>query len=147
MSRKLGQVEQAFRSYGVSDRTANPIDGRGAERMEAQALLCMLAYYVEWHMRAKLAPLLTVEHDPAPFEMRYSPSGTQGRANGRRIHSFQSLLENLSTITCNRVEPQVGKVPPFEMLTRPTELQQRAFELLGVKLECMHRMGAVVIEG
>lgn len=131
---KLGQVEQAFRSCGVSDRIANPTDDRGAERLEAQALLCMLAYYVEWQMRAKLAPLLTVEHDPAPFEMQYSPPGTQGRANGRRIHSFQSLLENLSTITCNRVEPQVGKVPPFEMLTCPTELQQRAFELLGVKL-------------
>jgi len=50
------------------------------------------------------------------------------------MHSFQSLLENLSTITCNWIEPQVGKVPPFEMLTCPTELQQRAFELLGVKL-------------
>ena len=143
---KPGQVEQAFRGYGASDRIANPTDDRGAERLEAQALLCMLAYHVEWHMRAKLAPLLTVEHDPAPSEMQYSPPGTQGNANRRRMHSFRSLLENLSTITCNRIEPQVGKVPPFELLTRPTELQERAFKLLGVKLEGMQRTAAVVIE-
>ena len=77
---KLGQVEQALRSYGVSDRTANPIYGRGAERMEAQALLCMLAYYVEWHMRAKLAPLLTVEHDPSgTIRDAVQPSGYAGQ--------------------------------------------------------------------
>ena len=70
--------------------------------------------------------------------MQYSSPGTQGKANGRRMHSFRSLLENLSTITCNRIEPQVGKVPPFKMLTRPTELQQRAFELLGVSLGSTH---------
>ena len=133
---RLGQVEQAFRSYQASVGTANPTHDRGSERLRAQALVCMLAYYVQWHMRVKLAPLLTVEHDPAPApsEMQYSPPGTQGKANGRRMYSFRSLLENLSTITCNWIEPKVGKVPPFEMLTRPTELQQRAFELLGVKV-------------
>ena len=130
---KLGQVEQAFRSYQASLGTANPTDDRGTERLEGQALLCMLAYYVEWHMRVKLAPLLFAEQDPVP-DVEQSSSGTRGKANGLRMHSFRSLLENLSTITCNRVEPQVGKVPPFNMLTRPTELQQRAFKLLGVKL-------------
>lgn len=135
---KLGQVEQAFCSYGVSDRTANPTVVRGAERMEAQALLCMLAYYVEWHMRAKLAPLLFAEQDPVPAIVEHGSPGTQGKVNAWPMHSFRSLLENLSTITCNRIEPQVGKVPPFKMLTRPTELQRRAFELLGVSLGSTH---------
>ena len=130
---KLGQVEQAFRSYQASLGTANPTDDRGTERLEGQALLCMLAYHVEWHMRAKLAPLLSTEQDPLP-DVEQSSSGTPGKANGLRMHSFPSLLENLSAITCNRIEPRVGKVPPFELLTRPTELQQRAFALLGVKL-------------
>ena len=130
---KLGQVEQAFRSYQASLGTANPTDDRGTERLEGQALLCMLAYHVEWHMRAKLAPLLSTEQDPLP-DVEQSSSGTRGKANGLRMHSFPSLLENLSAITCNRIEPRVGKVPPFELLTRPTELQQRAFALLGVKL-------------
>ena len=96
-------------------------------------------------MRAKLAPLLFAQQDPVPA-VEQSSSGTRGKANGLRMHSFQSLLENLSTITCNWIEPKVGKVPPFEMLMRPTELQQRAFELLGVKLEGMQRTDAVVIE-
>ena len=130
---RLGQVEQAFRRYGVSDRTADPTDDRAAERLRAQALVCMLAYYVEWHMRAKLAPLLSAEQDPLPA-VEQNSSGMRGKANGQRMHSFWSLLENLSTITCNRIEPQVGKVPPFELLSRPTELQRRAIKLLGVKL-------------
>ena len=134
---KLGQVEQAFRSYQASVGTANPTDDRGRERLRAQALVCMLAYYVQWHMRVKLAPLLSTEQDPLP-DVEQSSSGTRGKANGLRMHSFRSLLENLSTITCNRIEPQVGKVLPFKMLTRPTELQQRAFELLGVSLGSTH---------
>ena len=102
--------------------------------MEGQALLCMLAYYVEWHMQVKVAPLLFAEQDPVPAIEERSSRAKQGKVNGRPMYSFRLLLDNLSTLTCNRIEVQVGKVPPFKMLTRPTELQRRAIKLLGVKL-------------
>lgn len=68
--------------------------------------------------------------------------GASAVSEANRFEPGQALptqrSKNLSTITCNRIEPQVGKVPPFKMLTRPTELQQRAFELLGVSLGSTH---------
>ena len=133
--RLLGQVEQAFGRYHGADWDVRPIADWSAERLQAEALLCMLAYYVEWHMRAKLAPLLSEEQEPSPSESQRSSPALQGKAKGRTTHSFRSLLENLATITWNRIEPQVEGVPPFERLTRPTELQRQALELLGVKLE------------
>ena len=56
--------------------------------------------------------------------------------DGRTAHSFRALLDDLATITRNRIQPKLDEAKPFEMLTCPTALQQRAFELLGVKLEC-----------
>ena len=131
----LDRVEQTFRSYRTSDRTGGLTDDRSAERMRAQALLCMLAYHVEWHMRAKLALLLPADHDPPTSEAQRSSDSSQGQAKGRSTHNFRSLLEDLSTITCNRIEPQLEGVQPFGMLTRPTELQRETFDLLGVELE------------
>ena len=128
----LGRVERAFRSFKTVDLKVRPIHHWNAERVRAYVLLCLLAYYVEWHMREQLEPLLFAEEDPAAR----AKASTQRTADGQPTHSFRMLLEDLATITRNRVEPKLAGVPPFEMLTRPTGLQQRAFELLGVKLEC-----------
>lgn len=146
----LGRVERAFRSFKTVDLRVRPIHHWTAERVRAHVLLCMLAYYVEWHMREQLAPLLFAEEDPAAAEaQRDSPvapaqpspaarekASTQRTADGRTAHSFRTLLDDLATITRNQVQPKLDQAQPFEMLTRPTALQQRAFELLGVKLEC-----------
>lgn len=146
----LGRVERAFRSFKTVDLKVRPIYHWSAERVRAHVLLCMLAYYVEWHMREKLAPLLFAEEDPAAAEaQRDSPvapaqpspaarekASTQRTTDGGTAHSFRTLLDDLATITRNRIQPKLDPAQPFEMLTRPTALQKRAFELLGVKLEC-----------
>lgn len=135
---RLGQVEQAFSNHQAADHTMRPILDWGAERLRPEALLCMLAYHVVRHMRAKLAPLLSDEQEPSPSESQRSSPALQSKAKGRPTHSFRSLLENLATITSNRIEPQVEGAPPFEMLTQPSESQRQALELLGVKLERTH---------
>lgn len=132
---RLGQVERAFRIYRASDRTSDPTDERTTERLRAPALLRMLAYHVEWHMRAKLAPVLSADQGPSASEAQRGSDASKGKAKERPRHGFRSLLESLATINCNRIEPQVEGVQPFEMLTRPSELQRRVFELLGVEPE------------
>ena len=147
--KRLSAVEQAFRSLKTVDLKVRPIFHRTAERVRAHVLLCMLAYYVEWHMRARLGPLLFDDHDPGAAEAaRTSIVGpaqvseaakakarSKRTAAGQPVHSFRSLLGDLATIVKNRVVPQVPSPEPFEVLTRPTALQREAFRLLGVHLE------------
>jgi len=107
----------------------------------------MLAYYLEWHMRKALAPMLFDDHDRAAGEaLRSSPvakaepspaatrkARTKRTDNGQPVHSFRTLLSDLATLTRNIV--RCGKAPEFALLARPTEIQQRALDLLGVKLQ------------
>ena len=109
----------------------------------------MLAYYVKWHMRERLAPLLFNDEDPAAAEAarpsvvapaRVSESAQRKAArkrtgDGRPVHSFRTLLLDLATVTRNRVAPRLSGAEPFDILTRPTELQRKAFRLLGVRLQ------------
>jgi hypothetical protein len=108
----------------------------------------MLAYYVEWHMREKLAPLLFDDHDKAAAQARresiVKPAQrsaaaqrkalTKQTAQGEPVHSFQTLLADLATLTINRVQPANRAVPAFDKLAVPTPLQQRVFALLGIKV-------------
>jgi hypothetical protein len=108
----------------------------------------MLAYYVEWHMRQLLAPLLFDDDDKQQAQaarasivapaIRSSSARRKARTkltvDGLRVHSFQTLLADLATIAKNRIQPTDKVAAAFDMLTRPTALQQRAFELLSVKL-------------
>jgi hypothetical protein len=114
--------------------------------VRAHVLLCMLAYHVEWHMRQALAPLLFDDHDPAAAEAarrsvvapaQRSPRAqrkalTRLTADDTPVHSFQSLLSDLVTIAKNRILPMAKDPVPFDLVTKPTPLQQRAFDLLGV---------------
>ena len=114
--------------------------------MRAHILLCMLAYYVEWHMRQALAPLLFDDDDPAAAEAlrpsvvapaQRSPRAqhkalTKLTADDTPVHSFQSLLSDLATIAKNRILPTTKDPLPFDLVTTPTPLQQRAFDLLAV---------------
>jgi transposase len=146
--KRLCHVEQAFRCLKTVDLEVRPIYHWTADRVRAHLLLCMLAYYVEWHMREKLAPLLFQDHDRAGArEQRQSPvapaqrsPAAQRKAQRKRtdddvpVHSFSTLLRDLATVCINHITPTMPNIPAFDMLTRPTELQQRAFDLLGVKL-------------
>jgi transposase len=146
--KSLSTVERAFRSYKTVDLHVRPIFHQLSERVKAHVFLCMLAYYVEWHMRKKLAPMLFDDDDPEAARAQRSsivapavPSPSARRKavtlqtpDGLPVHSFQTLLQNLATIVKNRVQPRPESSPSFDMITRPTVLQQKALSLLSVAL-------------
>ena len=145
--KRLSTVERAFRSLKTVDLKVRPVFHRTAERVRAHVLLCMLAYYVEWHMRQRLRPLLFDDHDPAAAEAARTSIVAPARvsdaarekacgkrtADGLPVHSFRTLLGDLATIARNHVVPRLPGAEPFDVLTRPTALQREAFELLGVR--------------
>jgi hypothetical protein len=144
--KSLSLVERAFRSLKTVDLHVRPIHHHLERRVRAHVLLCMLAYYVEWHMRRALAPILFDDHDkPAGDRLRASivapaqrSPEAQRKARGRRtetgepVQSFQGLLRDLATIVKNRNRVQRAGGLEFEVITTPTPHQQRAFDLLGV---------------
>ena len=144
--KSLAHVERAFRSLKSIDLDIRPVHHRLAGRVRAHVFLCMLAYYVAWHMRRKLAPLLFEDHDrQAAAAARASPvavaevspaARAKARArkteDGEPVHSFRTLLADLATLTRNTV--RFGDALPMTVLSRPTPIQQRAFDLLGVAL-------------
>jgi len=141
----LAKVERAFRCMKTVDLHVRPIHHRLEERVRAHVFLCMLAYYVEWHMRQAWAPLLFAEDDPeGAAKRRGSPVKPARRSvnaeakarekktpDGHVVHRFRGLLDHLATLTKNTIQPD--DLPAFEQLSAPTSLQQRAFDLLGLK--------------
>ena len=146
--KRLSAVERAFRSLKTVDLKVRPVFHHAANRVRAHVLLCMLAYYVEWHLRERLKPLLFDDDDPAAAEAarpsvvapaKVSESArdkarSKRTANGLPVHSLRTLLGDLATIAHNRVVPRMPGAEPFDILTRPTALQREAFKLLGVRL-------------
>jgi hypothetical protein len=144
--KSLAHVERAFRSLKSIDLDIRPVHHRLAGRVRAHVFLCMLAYYVAWHMRRKLAPLLFEDHDrPAATAARPSPvaaadvspaahakARTRQTVDGAPVHSFRTLLADLATLTRNTV--RFGDKLPMTVLSRPTPIQQRAFEHLHVAI-------------
>ena len=141
----LSKVERAFRSFKTVDLKVRPIYHRRADRVRAHVLLCMLAYYVEWHMRAALAPVLFDDHDREAGEQQRSSvvqaaqrspaarakAARKRAVDGLPVHSFRSLIAELGTLTTNTMQ-MADSNATFTMQTRPTELQERCFELLQV---------------
>ena len=146
--KSLSGVERAFRSLKTVDLQVRPIHHRLPDRVRAHILLCMLAYYVEWHMRLLLAPLLFDDDDKvqaatarksivAPAvrsDKAKRKARTQLNSEGLHVHSFQTLLADLATIVRNKIQPIDQHIAAFDMLTQPTAIQQRALDLLGVSL-------------
>lgn len=144
----LTGVEGAFRSYKTVDLKVRPIYHYLANRVRAHVFLCMLAYYIEWHMRKALAPLLFDDHDKAsgqalrgsvvapaePSPKAQRKAQTKRTEEGLPVHSFQTLLADLATIIKNRIQPKIPGVEAFDQVTRPTPLQQQALDLLRVRL-------------
>ena len=142
--KQLSQVERAFRTLKSVDLEVRPIFHRKDERIRAHVLLCMLAYYVVWHMQRSLAPLLFTDDDPhagmarrasivAPSQRSEAADRKAARkqnSDGLPVHSFRTLLNDLATLGKNRI--RFGEAR-FDRFTTPTPLQQRAFDLLGVK--------------
>ncbi|MGO8954407.1 MAG: IS1634 family transposase [Rhodomicrobium sp.] len=144
--KSLAQVERAFRSIKTVDLEVRPIHHRLAGRVRAHVFLCMLAYYVVWHMRERLAPLLFDDHDkdnagkarPTPVAPAKVSAAAKAKAasrktgDGQPVHSFRTLLQDLATLTRNTV--RLGDAPPAAMLAKPTPLQQEVFDKLEVPL-------------
>jgi transposase len=144
--KRLAQVERAFRSLKTVDIKLRPIHHHLATRVRAHVLICMLAYYVEWHMRRTLAPMLFDDDDKAAAARRRKSAVAKAQRSGKAdrkastkltqdgspVHSFQTLLRDLATLAKNRIQPKDGSAKPFDMLTTPTPLQQRALDLLAV---------------
>jgi hypothetical protein len=141
--KSLSLVERAFRCLKTVDLHVRPVYHWLEGRVRAHLFLCMLAYYLEWHRRQCLAPMLFEDSDKEAAEagrksvvaqaqrskaaMRKQTTGLT--EDGLTVHSFQSLLANLATLAHNTIA-----IAPLYPLTRPTLIQQKAFDLLRVKL-------------
>jgi len=141
--KSLSDVERAFRTLKTIDLEVRPIHHRLADRVRAHIFLCMLAFYVEWHMREAWRSLLFADEDleakanrdpVAPAKRSQAAEEkvvTKTLADGSPAHSFRTLLADLSTIVRNTCRtPGAPNAPTFAVVTTPTPAQQRAMDLL-----------------
>ncbi len=137
----LGSVEQAFRCLKTVDLKVRPIHHRLEDRVRAHVFLCLLAYYVEWHLRRALAPLLFEDDAPRaprqdpvsqkkPSESAARKAKTKKTAEGGPVHSFQTLLADLATIVRNTIVPKLEAAPAWTQETEPTPVQRAALALI-----------------
>ena len=143
--KRLADVERAFRTLKGVDLHVRPIRHRLEGRVKAHIFLSMLAYYVQWHMRQALKPLLFADEATAEQKRERDPVAPAKRskaaldkvhnrqlADGTPAMSFNRLLAHLATIVRNAVRPVNAKpgAAPFTLTTRPNPKQQQAFDLL-----------------
>ena len=142
--KRLEQVESAIRCMKGIDLLVRPIHHRTEDHVRAHIFLCMLAYYVEYHMRKALAPLLFDDEELDENRKKRDPvKPAQPSASAKRkkvvrftpdglaIQSFQTLLSELATRCRNRCRMKSDPcAPTFYQLTEPTSLQKRVFQLL-----------------
>ena len=144
--KSLSLVERAFRCLKTVDLQIRPIYHWLADRVRAHVFLCMLAYYLEWHMHQRLASMLYDETDKQAAEAlrssvvakaERSPAAVTKQTTGRTedglpVHSFRSLLADLATLTRNTLVTAIDPEGAFTLTARPTPLQQKAHDLLGL---------------
>ncbi|WP_372529119.1 IS1634 family transposase [Piscinibacter sp.] len=148
--KSLSHVERAFRSIKTVDLHVRPVFHYNAQRVRAHVFLCMLAYYVEWHMRARLKPMLfDDEYLDEASASRASPvvkavrsehakakDASKTAEDGLPLHSFRTLLQDLGTLAYNVTHTHLNPEAKIILTTRPTPLQAKAFELLGLNPAC-----------
>ena len=144
--KNLSQVEQAFRSLKSLDLLVRPIRHRTEEHVRAHIFLCALAYYVEWHIRKALAPVLFEDEELEMDRKRRDPvkpaqpsasvkrkKAVKRTPDGFPVHSFRTLMEELGTLCQNRCRAKnVPGSPAFNQDTSPTDFQKHVFGLLGL---------------
>ena len=143
--KSLAQVERAFRSIKTMDLKVRPIHHHLENRVRAHIFLCMLAYYVEWHMREAWRELMFSDEDQAAKLIRdpVAPAQRSDEAmkkvqsrtldDGTPVHSFQTLMATLAGIVRNTCRTPSGRAdaPTFEITTTHNPQQKRALELIG----------------
>jgi transposase len=144
--KSLARVERAFRCIKTIDLNVRPIYHWLEGRVRAHVFLCMLAYYLEWHMRQRLAPMLFDDTDPEEAETRRRSVVAQAQRSkaavrkqttgltpdGLPVHSFRTLLADLATLARNTIMTAITPLHPLMVVTRPTPIQQKAFDLLSL---------------
>lgn len=148
--KSLAHVERAFRSIKTVDLQVRPVFVYSEQRVRAHVFLCMLAYYVEWHMRARLKPMLFDDEqlDEASAS-RASPvlkavrsehakakDASKHADDGLPLHSFRTLLKDLGTLSYNVARTPANPGASIVIIARPTPVQAKAFELLGLNPNC-----------
>jgi transposase len=148
--KSLAHVERAFRSMKTIDLHVRPVFHYSESRVRAHVFLCMLAYYVEWHMRARLKPMLfDDEYLDEASATRASPVAKAVRSDhakakdktkladdGLPLHSFRTLLKDLGTLTYNIARTGANPNAQIVITSRPTPIQAKTFELLGLSPTC-----------
>ena len=148
--KSLAQVERAFRSMKTVDLHVRPVFHYSAPRVRAHVFLCMLAYYVQWQMRSRLKPMLfDDEYLEEASASRASPVAKAVRSDHARakdktkraddglpLHSFHTLLKDLATLTLNVARTGANPNAEIVITSRPTPIQAKAFELLGLNPSC-----------
>jgi hypothetical protein len=148
--KSLAHVERAFRSIKTVDLNVRPVFHYSEPRVRAHVFLCMLAYYVQWHMRARLKPMLfDDEHLDEASATRASPvlkavRSEQAQAkdaskhadDGLPLHSLSTLLRDLGTLTYNVARTGANPNATILITSRPTPVQDKAFRLLGLSPNC-----------
>jgi transposase len=146
--KSLSQVESAFRSLKNIDLKIRPIYHWKDDRIKSHVFLCMLAYYLEWHMRGNLVELLFDDHEREAAEsdrasvVSKAPRSKAAKrkeqvrrtSDGFPVQSFQCLLKDLGTLCKNRVCWKSSPDVEFDRLTEPTNLQRHAFDLLSISI-------------
>ena len=137
----LAGVERAFKTMKAVDLQVRPVHHRLADRVRAHIFICMLAYYVRWHLERAWAPLLFKDEDKPVADDVVAPARrsasalakarTQRLADETPVHSFRSLLAQLATLTKNTVRIPNSSAT-FEKLANPTPLQARALQLIDI---------------
>jgi len=144
--KSLSQVEQAFRTMKGVDLLVRPIRHRTEDRVPAHIFLCMLAYYIKWHMRRALAPILFEDEElpnnrkfrdpvlPAkPSEAAKAKRSTHRTEDGFEVHSFETLMAELASRGRSSYRIKSDPLgPSFKQVSKLTPVQARAFELLGL---------------
>ena len=142
--KSLSQVERAFRSIKTMDLKVRPIHHHLEGRVRSHIFLCMLAYYVEWHMRQVWREITFADEDQAAKLVRdpVAPATRSDAAmkkvlsltleDGSPVHSFQTLMAQLQAIVRNtcRTPGSAADAPTFEIITTPNRTQKRALELI-----------------
>lgn len=134
----MKQVEQVFRQIKTGRPRVRPIFARSEDRVRTYVFLCMLACHAEWHIRRRLAPILSDEDDQeaaraqraSPVEPRCSHCVRPGAKRRAAVRSSFALLSNLSTVALNEVS--IGRSESFKLIKASTPGQRKAFNLLGV---------------
>jgi len=143
--KSLSGVERAFRAIKTTSLHVRPIFHHEEDMVRAHIFVCMLAYYLRWHLEQQLKPLLFNDEEPGGGPRKSPVAKAQRSKRGNRkaatkqtddglsAHSFATLLQDLGTLSRHEIRAAIPGGAVFHKLTDPTAIQARAFEVLGVK--------------